>query len=172
MQRLADYVSAGGGWEIGENIAWGEGSYATPAAIVGSWMQSVYHRANILSASFAEIGIGIAPGGPVGSSPPNAATYTTNFGSRAAPPVGAAPAPRPTAPPAVAPSAQSASDPGTARAKPPARKPAKKVSAARKRRITAQCKRSARRTRSSHAGFKRRVERCVRARVRAAVRRG
>lgn len=166
-RRLASYVSAGASWEIGENIAWGEGPYATPAAIVDSWMQSAEHRENILEASFAEIGIGIAVGSPVGSPPSYSATYTTDFGSRTAP-LGAAPAPRPPAPPAADSSAQSASDPGTARPRPPARK----VSAAKKRRITAQCKRIARRTRSSRAARKRRVERCVRARLRAAVRGG
>jgi uncharacterized protein YkwD len=47
----------------GENI--GEG-YRTPAAAVAGWMASSGHRANILSASYTEIGTAMAPG-PDGS---------------------------------------------------------------------------------------------------------
>jgi len=39
----------------GENIAWGQ---STPAAVMGAWMSSAGHRANILSSRFTEIGIG------------------------------------------------------------------------------------------------------------------
>ena len=39
----------------GENIAMGQ---TTPAAVVRAWMNSEGHRANILSASFTEIGVG------------------------------------------------------------------------------------------------------------------
>ena len=45
----------------GENIAMG---YASPEAVVKAWMNSKGHRANILSASYTEIGVGyIADGG-------------------------------------------------------------------------------------------------------------
>ena len=71
-----------GGMMVGENIAWGSGSYATPAGIVASWMKSPGHRANILRRGFKEIGVGVALGAPrpVNGSP--AATYTTDFGTR------------------------------------------------------------------------------------------
>ena len=39
----------------GENIAYG---YATPAAVVSGWMNSSGHRANILSGSYTQIGVG------------------------------------------------------------------------------------------------------------------
>ncbi|MBQ8341104.1 MAG: LysM peptidoglycan-binding domain-containing protein [Clostridia bacterium] len=39
----------------GENIAKG---YATPQAVVNGWMNSAGHRANILNASFTQIGVG------------------------------------------------------------------------------------------------------------------
>ena len=39
----------------GENIAYG---YATPAAVVSGWMNSSDHRANILSGSYTQIGVG------------------------------------------------------------------------------------------------------------------
>lgn len=45
----------------GENIAMG---YSTPAAVVEAWMNSEGHRANILSASYTQIGVGyVADGG-------------------------------------------------------------------------------------------------------------
>jgi uncharacterized protein YkwD len=71
-----------GGMMVGENIAWGSGSYATPAEIVDGWMHSPGHRANILRREFDEIGVGVAIGAPraVGGQP--AATYTTDFGKR------------------------------------------------------------------------------------------
>jgi uncharacterized protein YkwD len=39
----------------GENIAYG---YTTPQAVVNGWMNSSGHRANILSASYTQIGVG------------------------------------------------------------------------------------------------------------------
>lgn len=39
----------------GENIAYG---YATPQAVVDGWMNSSGHRANILNASYTQIGVG------------------------------------------------------------------------------------------------------------------
>ena len=49
----------------GENIAWGSGSRSTPRSIVRAWMASDGHWANILSAAFRDIGIGVSPGAPV-----------------------------------------------------------------------------------------------------------
>lgn len=68
-------------WEVGENIAWGSGSYATPRSIVSEWMHSPGHRANILTGRFRDTGLGIVLGAPdrsVAGQP--AATYTTDFG--------------------------------------------------------------------------------------------
>jgi uncharacterized protein YkwD len=68
-----------GNWSLGENLAWGSGSLATPRAIVNSWMHSPGHRANILHAQFKDIGIGIKLGAPQrGLS--GGATYVTDFG--------------------------------------------------------------------------------------------
>ena len=44
----------------GENIAKGQ---QTPQAVVTAWMNSSGHRANILSTSFTEIGVGYVPSG-------------------------------------------------------------------------------------------------------------
>jgi uncharacterized protein YkwD len=66
----------------GENIAYGVGRKATPAAIVRAWMHSPGHRADILRPAFTEIGIGIALGAPEvpGAEQNESATYTTDFG--------------------------------------------------------------------------------------------
>ena len=47
-------------WAYGENIAYGEGSRGTPKQIVDAWMHSSGHRANILSGTFRDIGVGYA----------------------------------------------------------------------------------------------------------------
>jgi uncharacterized protein YkwD len=81
--RKTAYLASARGWSLGENIAWGAGRLATPRETVRAWMHSSGHRHNILTRSFTEIGIGIAPGAPVrlpDGMP--AATYTTDFGSR------------------------------------------------------------------------------------------
>ena len=95
-RRFFDHVSPGGGtmmdrikaagwvpsgsWSAGENIAWGSGSLATPASIVDGWMHSAGHRANILSAGFTQIGVGIAAGAPRGGIR-GGGTYVTDFTS-------------------------------------------------------------------------------------------
>lgn len=44
----------------GENIAYGQ---RTPAAVVNAWMNSSGHRANILNASYTQIGVGYVANG-------------------------------------------------------------------------------------------------------------
>ena len=44
----------------GENIAYG---YGTPTAVVNGWMNSSGHRANILNASYTQIGVGYCASG-------------------------------------------------------------------------------------------------------------
>jgi uncharacterized protein YkwD len=87
-ETLLDRVRACGylhgsrvGYVLGENIAWGTRNLATPQAIVGAWMASPEHRANILNASFRDTGIGVAPGVPSvkGDGQPGG-TYTQDFG--------------------------------------------------------------------------------------------
>ena len=49
-------------WAVGENVAWGKkGSlYATPTAIVASWMGSSAHRRVILKSAFRDVGVGVS----------------------------------------------------------------------------------------------------------------
>ena len=78
--RSTHYLNGTRGWALGENLAWGAGRAATPGQIVGAWMRSPGHRANILNRNFREIGIGVALGTPTSRT---GATYTTEFGRRA-----------------------------------------------------------------------------------------
>jgi uncharacterized protein YkwD len=64
---------------LGENIGWGSGSLATPAAIVRAWMNSPPHREIILTPGFRDAGVGIASGAPQGG---DGATYTLDVGRR------------------------------------------------------------------------------------------
>ena len=99
-QRFFDHTSPGGStmvsriksttylrdvlaWTVGENLAWGSGSMATPRATVQAWMRSADHRANLLAGSFADVGIGIAQGAPEALGDGElAGTYVTDFGRR------------------------------------------------------------------------------------------
>ena len=174
--RLSAYITGVTTWDIGENLAWGEGSYATPASVVGGWMRSQGHRANILNTTFREIGIGIVAGTPGGSPPESSATYSAEFGARVGAPAGSGSdpgsghAPGATAP-AGDPAAGSASTGDTPGSGPSADKPAKKVSASKKRWIKAQCARIARKTKASRKARQARISRCVKARIKAAQRR-
>jgi uncharacterized protein YkwD len=68
--------------DLGENIAAGADSLATPDATIANWMASAPHRANILDPTFKQTGIGITAAVPsvlgLGGS---GATYTQNFGT-------------------------------------------------------------------------------------------
>jgi uncharacterized protein YkwD len=80
--RRTGYLRGARSWWVGENLAWGTHDRSAPRAITRMWMRSPGHRANILSPSFTEVGIGLALGAPVrlGGGMP-AATYATDFGA-------------------------------------------------------------------------------------------
>ena len=80
--RAAGYVSnAGGGFEVGENIAWGTGAEGTPHAIVAAWMGDPGHRANILDARFRDSAIGVSPHVPASfAHGQSGGIYTQDFG--------------------------------------------------------------------------------------------
>ncbi len=81
--RSAKYVNKSvRDYALGENLAWGSGSLATPRSIVRGWMRSPGHRDAILNRRFRDVGIGVAPGAPARVQG-RAATYTTEFGYRA-----------------------------------------------------------------------------------------
>jgi uncharacterized protein YkwD len=74
----AGYVRKSDGWSLGENLAWGTGDLGTARGVHDAWMNSSGHKANILKASYREIGIGIGIGVP--SDAGAGATFTTDFG--------------------------------------------------------------------------------------------
>lgn len=69
------------GYAIGENLAWGTLSLATPRAIVAAWIASPGHLANILESQYTETGIGVTPAVPasLGEGQPGA-SYAQEFG--------------------------------------------------------------------------------------------
>lgn len=83
LQRaLAAGYGGGGSGRLGENIAAGSGSLATPAASVAQWMRSPAHRAEILDPSFRDTGIGVTAGVPASLGIGRAgATYAEDFGT-------------------------------------------------------------------------------------------
>jgi uncharacterized protein YkwD len=69
------------GYEVGENIAWGTMSLATPEAIVNAWVHSPEHLANILNARYRDTAIGVSPHPPSSLAHGQAgAIYTQDFG--------------------------------------------------------------------------------------------
>ena len=80
--RREGYLQGAHNWTVGENLAWGSRSLSRPRVIMRMWMNSPGHRANILNASFREIGIGVAYDAPVAGGAKPAGTYATDFGAR------------------------------------------------------------------------------------------
>ena len=62
---------------VGEDIAWGTGSYGTPEGLVRLWMHSPTHRHIILMPSLHRIGLGVAFGTFKGA--PDAVMATADF---------------------------------------------------------------------------------------------
>jgi uncharacterized protein YkwD len=85
LSRIRDtaYLRGAPAWTVGENIASGSGTMATPRAIVEAWMESPGHRANLLSPCFRDVGIGMAAGMAAQvADAGGAGTYVTDFGRR------------------------------------------------------------------------------------------
>ena len=77
-RRIGRFWHPVGNVAIGEILAWGSGTYASPAAAVRQWLNSPPHRAILLSSRFTLVGIGVAYGHFLGHS--GAAVYTADFG--------------------------------------------------------------------------------------------
>jgi uncharacterized protein YkwD len=69
------------GYTIGENIAWGTLSMATPSSIVAAWIASPEHLANILNGEYRDTAIAVAADAPssLADGQPGA-LYTQEFG--------------------------------------------------------------------------------------------
>jgi uncharacterized protein YkwD len=80
--RHTGYLNGAHRWMVGENLAWATDDQSAPRGVTVMWMHSPGHRANILNATFREIGIGIVPGAPARGVHAPAATYATDFGAK------------------------------------------------------------------------------------------
>jgi uncharacterized protein YkwD len=68
---------------VAQNIGWGTGELATPAAIVSAWMLSPPHREIMLKSSYRDIGVGVAPAVPSSlNEGMEGATYSVEFAAR------------------------------------------------------------------------------------------
>lgn len=65
---------------LGETLAWGVGTSATPAAMVDGLMRSTTHRRILLDRRFRQIGSGMALGTPPPAPPGPGATLALNLG--------------------------------------------------------------------------------------------
>jgi uncharacterized protein YkwD len=69
------------GYTLGENIAWGTLSLATPSSIVAAWIASPEHLANILNGAYRDTAVGVAPAAPPSRAEgQRGAVYTQEFG--------------------------------------------------------------------------------------------
>jgi len=59
---FAAYLKGAASYRIGENIAWGTGTYGTPRQAMSGWLHSTGHRENILTGAYTELGIGYLTG--------------------------------------------------------------------------------------------------------------
>lgn len=77
----AGYLARARSYFLGEDLAGGSGRDGSPLGVFRAWMDSPPHRANVLDPRFADVGVGVARGFPLGGGP-NSATYTIDFGAR------------------------------------------------------------------------------------------
>lgn len=66
-------------WHVGENLAWGTGSYGTVSSIFRAWLRSTEHRENLLDANFTQVGIDLRVGRLEGER--GARVWAQQFGS-------------------------------------------------------------------------------------------
>jgi uncharacterized protein YkwD len=79
-----NYIPKSGDWVVGENLAWGTGTLATPRSLVNAWMNSPPHRENLLAPEYREVGMGVVFGNPSAKTD-GGVTVTTDFGTRPTP---------------------------------------------------------------------------------------
>ncbi len=80
LERLGYTFDGYSYYSMGENIAWGCGSYG-PERVFSFWMNSKVHRSNILKEKFREVGIGVRTGSFNKCEKPTT-MYTVDFATR------------------------------------------------------------------------------------------
>jgi uncharacterized protein YkwD len=78
LARLQSFGARGPA--LGENLAWGSGSYASPQTVMQEWLASPEHRANLLRPTFTRVGIGAFRGTFLGNG--GATVLTADFAGR------------------------------------------------------------------------------------------
>jgi uncharacterized protein YkwD len=77
--RTSHYLTGSG--SVGENIAWGQGTLATPRATMAAWLGSPPHRRNLFTAKWRDLGVARLPAASLeGHS--NVVIWVTQFGRR------------------------------------------------------------------------------------------
>ena len=83
LVAVTRYPAHAAQFAVGQNIAWGTGSYTTPAHIVAEWMASPPHREIMLSGEYRDAGVAATPAVPaVLDARGSGATYAIEFGAR------------------------------------------------------------------------------------------
>jgi uncharacterized protein YkwD len=81
--EISRYARRGKSLSAAQNIGWGTAGLATPAAMVQGWMLSPPHRHIMLTGSYRDIGVGVAPAAPASlTQGAKGATYTVEFAVR------------------------------------------------------------------------------------------
>lgn len=75
------YIPVNPNWIIGENLGFGTNRLSSPLSIALGWMDSRFHRENLLDPTFRDVGVGIAEG-PIAEDGPTGIIYVVNFGMR------------------------------------------------------------------------------------------
>jgi uncharacterized protein YkwD len=79
--RRSGYIHGKRARHVGEALAWGTGTPATPNAIVAGWIASPPHHRILLGRDFREVGVGVAIGTPQASTGRRGGlTYTFDTG--------------------------------------------------------------------------------------------
>ena len=83
LVAITRYPAHAAEFAVGENIAWGTGSFTTPAHIVAEWIASPPHREVMLSSQYSDAGVAVTAAIPaVLDAGPRGATYAIEFGMR------------------------------------------------------------------------------------------
>jgi len=79
--KRAGYINPGYRWKVGENLAYGRGTAASPRGVMAMWLASPPHRANLLSAKWREQGVALLPQAVL-MGQPGTAVWVSHFGAR------------------------------------------------------------------------------------------
>jgi uncharacterized protein YkwD len=83
LVAITRYPAHAAAFAVGQNLAWGTGTYTTPAHIVAEWMASPPHRRIMLATAFRDAGVAVMTAVPeVLHAGTRGATYALELGVR------------------------------------------------------------------------------------------